>query len=148
MANKYTAHPIPCKSELERYYHDMNMSQSEVGAQYGVTQKVVYSWFKKLGIESRVPKKRNQKGEKNDNWKGDCATYASMHYRVESQRGKPHYCEACGDMDANRYEWANLTGRYNDVMDYARMCVPCHRKYDNKRRLETGKNTINVPRKK
>jgi hypothetical protein len=51
-------------------------------------------------------------------------------------------------MEKKRYEWANLTGRYDDVKDYARMCISCHRKYDKKRRELTNKPTINVKRKK
>jgi hypothetical protein len=148
MANKYTAKPIPPKDILEKMYNDEFLSQSEIGEKFQTTQKVVYSWFKKLGIQSRVPYKRFQNGEKNNSWKGNDATYAAFHYRVESARGKPHYCSACGTMDAKRYEWANLTGKYDDLMDYARMCVSCHRKYDIKRRKETNKSTVNVKRTK
>jgi len=148
MANKYTAAPVPPKSELEELYHNQGLTQAEVGKCYGASQKMVHSWFKKLGIKSRVPKNTDQNGPKNPYWKGDKATYAAFHYRVESERGKPHYCSACGTMDKQRYEWANLTGKYDDIMDYARMCVPCHRKYDKKRREITGKNTVNVKRKK
>lgn len=148
MANKYTAAPVPPKSELEDLYHNQNLSQEEVGKVYGASQKMVYAWFKKLGIKSRVPKKRDQRGSNNTSWKGDKATYAAFHYRVESARGKPHYCSACGTMEKKRYEWANLTGQYHNIMDYARMCVSCHRKYDKKRRDETGQNTVNVKRKK
>lgn len=148
MANRYTAQPIPPKSELEELYHAKNMTQFEIGIEYNTTQKVVYSWFKKLGIKSRIPKKRNQEGQNNSSWKGSKATYAAFHYRVEKQRGKPHFCNACGTMEASRYEWANLTGKYDDVMDYSRMCVSCHRKYDKKRRENTGNSTINVKRKK
>lgn len=148
MANKYTAMKIPPKEDLEMLYFKNQMTQSEIGLFYNTTQKVVYSWFKKLGIKSRVPFKRNQIGENNSSWKGADATYAAFHYRVEKQRGKPHFCEACGTMDANRYEWANLTGKYDNIMDYARMCVSCHRKYDAKRRKKTKENTSNVKRKK
>lgn len=148
MANKYTAKQIPPKEELEKLYNESQMTQKEIGKQYNTSQKVVFSWFKKLGIKSRIPYKRNQLGENNSYWKGSEATYAALHYRVESKRGKPHFCEACGTMDATRYEWANLTGRYDDIMDYSRMCVSCHRKYDRKRRIETNKPTINVKRKK
>ena len=148
MANKYSAMPIPAKETLEKLYHQDFLSQKEIGQKFSTTQKVVHSWFKKLGIKSRIPYKRFQTGEKNHTWKGDNATYAALHYRVESQRGKPHYCSVCGSMEKQRYEWANLTGRYADILDYARMCVSCHRKYDKKRRLKTNKPTINVKRKK
>lgn len=147
MANKYTAKPIPESEEVTKMY-ESGMTQKEIGQHYGTTQKVVFSWFKKLGIKSRIAYKRNQKGELNSSWKADKVTYAAFHYRVESARGKPHFCEACGTMDAKRYEWANLTGRYEDLIDYSRMCVPCHRKYDNKRRFESSKKNINVKRKK
>ena len=40
-----------------------------------------------------------------------------------------------------RMEWANLTGEYQDVTDYARMCVSCHRKFDAARRALTGRRT-------
>ncbi len=29
------------------------------------------------------------------------------------------------------YEWATLTGRYDDVMDYKRLCASCHKRFDN-----------------
>lgn len=148
MANKYTAMPIPPKCDLEKLYNDDFMSQKEIGEKYNTTQRVVYTWFRKLEIKTRIPFKRNQKGENNSSWKGDNATYAALHYRVEAKRGKPHFCEACGNMNATRYEWVNLTGNYQDTMDYARMCVPCHRQYDKKRRELTNKTTINVKRKK
>lgn len=133
MANKYTALPMPPKKDLE-YLYQKGMTQSEIGRNYKTTQKVVFSWFRKLGIESRIPFKRNQNGPNNDSWKGDDATYAAFHYRVESQRGKPRLCMVCGDLQSKVYEWANLTGRYNDVNDYARMCRSCHRKYDKNRK--------------
>ncbi len=115
-------------------YFDKNMTQAEIGKEYGTTQKVVYSWFKKLNIKSRIPFKRNQKGEKNTSWKGSNATYAAFHKRVEVARGKPDICMGCGAQDAARFEWCNLTGRYDDVSDYMRMCIPCHRKYDKNRK--------------
>ncbi len=133
MANKYTALAIPPKKDLELLYNEQQLSQAEVGAKYGTTQKVVHCWFKKLKIKSRIPYKRNQLGKNNTSWKGDKATYAALHYRVEAARGKPHLCEVCGDMEKGFYEWANLTGRYADIMDYKRMCRKCHRQYDKNR---------------
>jgi len=125
---------VPPKSDLERLYHEKKMSQFEVGQHYGTSQKVVFSWFKKLNISSRVAAKRNQNGQSNSSWKGSRATYSALHYRVEKERGKPKICMACGTQEAKRFEWCNLTGRYDDVSDYMRMCVPCHRKYDKNRK--------------
>jgi hypothetical protein len=132
MANMYTAAPIPPKAELERLYHDMLMSQEEVGAVFGVSQRVVFGWFKKLGIKSRVAYPRNGRGENSNSWRGDRATYAAMHYRVQARFGRPQLCEGCLTRDpAARFEWANLTGAYGDVNDYIRLCKMCHIHFDN-----------------
>lgn len=134
MANKYTARQVPPKEDLQNLYHVQMLSQVEIGKQYGTTQKVVFSWFKKLGIKSRVAYKRNQTGSNNSSWKGDNATYSALHYRVEKVRGKPNICMACGDQNASVFEWCNLTGKYENVYDYMRMCRKCHRQYDKNRK--------------
>lgn len=130
MANKYTALPIPEKQILENLYNNEYLSQSEIGQRYGTTQKVVFTWFIKLGIQSRIPFKRNQKRENNTSWKGDNVTYAAFHYRVQSARGKADHCEECGKIDNAVFDWANMTGNFNDVMDYKMMCRSCHFKFD------------------
>ena len=33
-------------------------------------------------------------------------------------------------MSDKNYDWANLTGHYDDPNDYKRMCRSCHWKYD------------------
>ena len=97
-------------------------------------------------IETRPAIKRDQHGENNDSWKGDAASYQAFHLRVYSSRGAPKECSRCGDTSAGRYEWANLTGHYEDINDYQRMCVSCHRNYDAKRREETGRRTSPIRR--
>lgn len=90
----------------------------------------------------RSTAKRNQKGVANHMWKGDLAGYQALHLRVDAARGKPKRCDWCESADNNkRYEWANLTGNYIDIWDYVRLCLSCHRKYDAKRRKDTGKKT-------
>ena len=79
-------------------------------------------------------------GKNSGQWKGDKAKYSALHMRIRIKRGNPSFCEVCKTTDkSKKYEWANLTGKYEDVMDYKRMCVPCHSKYDNKRRKQTKK---------
>lgn len=81
-------------------------------------------------------------GDKSVKWKGDHAGYYAFHKRIQQLKGKPCLCEICGEKDrTKRYEWANLTGKYMDMMDYKRMCKSCHTKYDYQRR-ESGKATI------
>lgn len=70
-------------------------------------------------------------GQANVMWKGDAAGYDAMHKRVAVRRGQPSSCEICGTTDPERvYDWANLTGRFEDPDDYARMCRSCHRLHD------------------
>lgn len=72
-----------------------------------------------------------KRGENNQNWKGNKVCYVAFHMRVVQVKGKPKRCEYCGVDDQNtRYEWANLTGKYQDVNDYVRLCVRCHREKD------------------
>lgn len=106
----------------------------------------VQNIIRRFGIDTRPAVKRNQYGENNDSWRGDDATYTAFHFRVQVARGRPQHCAACRDTSPGRYEWANLTGRYDDINDYQRMCVPCHRQFDAKRRNETGRRTSPVRR--
>ncbi len=56
--------------------------------------------------------------------------YRQFHYQVEKRRGKPSKCEECGTLDAKKYEWANITGDYENTDDYKRLCTSCHRLLD------------------
>lgn len=65
--------------------------------------------------------------------------YREQHKGVELSRGRPRFCEGCGKdghepphyyEGGAEFEWANLTGRYDDPQDYVRLCVACHRKHD------------------
>ena len=119
---------------MERLYKT-GLTQLEIARQYGVSQKMVFGWFRKLGIKSRVAAKRNQWGELNHMWKGNDASYAAFHYRLDHKFGRPKKCSKCETTDETRiYDWANLTGRYEDIQDYKRMCRQCHRAYDKARR--------------
>lgn len=77
-------------------------------------------------------------GEANHQWKGEKATYRAIHHWIEKKLGKPDECRECGitgDRGKQRnYHWANLSGKYRrDIKDWARMCVPCHKKFDLRR---------------
>ena len=50
--------------------YDSGYTQTEIGNALGVTQKVVFSYMKRHGIQARVAAKRNQSKENNDFWKG------------------------------------------------------------------------------
>lgn len=116
---------------------------AETAQMCGTTVKVLQRLMPRHGIARRPAIKREQRGPLNDSWKGDAAGYAALHLRVVVARGRPAGCQRCPATDAPRdYEWANLTGAYEDVLDYESMCVPCHRKFDAARRRLTGRGTI------
>lgn len=50
--------------------YESGMTQQEVAEKLGTTQKVVYNYMRRHGINARVAAKRNQYGEANSTWKG------------------------------------------------------------------------------
>ena len=81
--------------------------------------------------------------EKHPNWKGDKASYDSIHSWVERRRGKPHICEHCGKYVENLkcIHWANVDHTYKrDLDDYIRLCASCHGRYDKINNLRTHKH--------
>lgn len=121
--------------ESVRLLYASGMTQIEVGAAVGLSQRDVHKVMRRAGIKARVAAKRNQRGTANHMWKGSEAKYQALHLRVSNDRGTPSKCSRCGRTDADAvYEWANLTGHYDDIDDYERMCRSCHRRYDASRR--------------
>ena len=118
-----------------RFLYSLNATQDEIAQFLGVSQKVVWRFMRNHGIPARRAVKRNQYGKHNSSWRGNKAAYTALHLRVAQARGKPQCCAFCGSTDESKtYEWANLSGRYTDVLDFARLCRSCHRKYDKGRR--------------
>lgn len=116
------------------------MTVREIAAEFPKGYKV-QTILERYLPERRSAAKRDQRGANNHMWRGDSAGYKALHLRVAAQRGKPQKCMECEVSGEGKYEWANLTGRYEDVNDYARMCLPCHRSFDAARRRVTGKRT-------
>lgn|SRR3990167_8259661 len=73
------------------------------------------------------------RGEKNQNWKGDKVKYRGLHIWVEEVLGKPKKCKNCGTIEAKKFEWANISGKYfRDAGDWIRLCTSCHMKSDDR----------------
>lgn len=138
---KPKVYPAELVERVSERYYGQNMSIAEVAVDLGVGGKII----RRLMINHNMPRrpkiKRDQSGARNSTWRGDDASYNALHSRVARKRGRPKCCEQCGTTEATGYEWANLTGRYADPDDYARMCIPCHRQFDGDRRALTGKRT-------
>lgn len=123
-----------------RDLYSSGLSMRETAAA-GTTVKVLQRLMPRHGIGRRPAIKRDQTGPANSSWRGDEATYGALHLRVSVARGRPQRCSGCDTEQADRYEWANMTGNYQDVHDYVRLCVPCHRRFDDARRQQTGAPT-------
>jgi hypothetical protein len=107
-------------------------TQAEIARQLGKSQKVIWNIMRRHNIKARTAAKRDQWGENNHAWKGDSASKYAFHRRLYSRLGKPKKCSVCGTEQARHYDYANLTGKYQDISDYAPMCRSCHWKYDDK----------------
>mgnify|MGYP003143087812 CR=1 FL=1 len=114
-------------------------TQTEIADAEGLTQRVIFNLMRRHGIAARVAAKRNQFGENNHMWKGDDASKCAFHRRLYSRFGAPSKCSVCGTTEANHYDYANLSGNYEDLNDYASMCRSCHWKYDDKIQNITNK---------
>lgn len=137
MANRYTKTPVDFV-ELRRLY-SIGMTQSEIGEIMGFSQKLIWRACRDAEIKARKQAPRNQHGAFNNNWKGNSVGYSAFHYRLVATKGRPHKCERCGTNDPGKhYDWANLTGKYDDPSDYQRMCRSCHFKYDDMNRNFKG----------
>ncbi len=132
-------YPPEMVEKIRHLYVDCGMTVAEVQAQ--VTGAKVQNVMARYDIPTRRAIKRDQWGENNSSWRGDDATYKSLHHRLYRIHGTPSECDWC-DQREGRFEWANLTGHYTDLTDYVRLCVKCHRRYDAKRRRETGRRTM------
>lgn len=77
-------------------------------------------------------KRLDMSGPKNINWKGDRASYGTLHDWVSLHLGRPKSCTHCKSTDPQKkYQWANISGKYKrDLTDWIRLCVQCHRKMD------------------
>lgn len=124
---------------LIRLYESRH-TQLECALIMGVGRKVIANAMRRLNVKPRPAIKRNQCGSLNPNWHGKNATRASKHKRLYRAFGQPKMCSICHTNDPKRtYDWANLTGDYDDPRDYARMCRSCHWKYDRKHLNFKGK---------
>lgn len=97
------------------------------------------SWVLKQG-KGFCSRSCSKSKENHPLWKGDAAKYVALHQRVWREFGK---ASACVWGCEGTYEWANMTGRYEDVYDYTSMCVSCHQSYDTAR-ASMDSNTRNV----
>lgn len=54
--------------------------------------------------------------------------YKKYHARVYRAKGSANYC--INGCTVGPYQWANQTGKYDDIEDYKPMCSKCHVNFD------------------
>jgi hypothetical protein len=106
------------------------LTHQEIADSIGEYKQIVTRTVNRLGlIRPRIRSKRF--GESNHKWKGDSAKYGSLHNRLRTRFGTPQQCECCEtECKSVIYDWANLTGNYQDIGDYKRLCRTCHNQFD------------------
>ena len=75
-----------------RDLYAQGFTQREIGERYGVSQKSVWRFMKNNGIKARVAYKRDQRGEKNDYWRGGCVRSEGYIFRVALGHPKAKKC--------------------------------------------------------
>lgn len=82
-----------------------------------------------------VPKVRPGRptGERHRLWKGDGASYTSIHQWVYRHFGRAAECELCGSKVI--VQWSNRSGEYRrERDDWWQLCKSCHMDYDRNHR--------------
>lgn len=141
---KPRAYPEHIVESVRRMYLDEGMTVAEV-------QAALPQGFKAQRIiERHIPErrpaiKRDQRGERNDSWKGDDASYQAAHLRM----GKVSE-STCADCPSVAQHWSYQGGcpaerggvdsplYCTHPEHYAPRCVRCHHHYDHKGRRPNG----------
>lgn len=99
MSNRYS-YSVPFTAEqLHADYVGAEMTQVEVAKKWGVSQKVVWRALQKAGVACRKAAVRNQRLERNKNWRGGKtlapqssrkSAYSDRSYVMVYDRGHPH----------------------------------------------------------
>lgn len=129
---------------IRRLYAEDGLTIAEVQAIIGHGVKVQLV-IERYAIPRRRAVKRNQRGERNDMWRGPDASYGAVHLRLLTSRG-PASAYVCSDCGAAAAEWAYDYGCPNqredqqngylystDLSRYSPRCRPCHQQQDRER---------------
>lgn len=97
----------------------------------------------------RNPKRKTGPNPNHYLFKGEAASYISIHGWVARHRGKASKCEHCGT-ETGKIQWANKSHEYKrELTDWIQLCIICHRKHDldadGNKRTDTRK--FNLPKR-
>ncbi len=137
---------IFCKKDLVfKGHHEKKFCDSVCNAKNSIKNNPRFG-FKK-GHKTRVGLKHpqsfieNRKKEGNPGWKGDKATFSSIHCWVRENFIKTNECEICGKI--KKLDWSNKNHTYKRIReDWQCVCRSCHQiydyKYNNRTRSKNG----------
>ena len=134
LLSKYSAkhcksHRLVSKETKKKYAKRMKGNTLAKGKNLGNThgfKKGKTSWNKGLGVPWLI-------GEKHPKWKGNKASYRTIHHWINNHFGSPKICVNCGKdgLTGHKIHWANKSGKYlRNITDWMRLCVSCHKRYD------------------
>ena len=133
------------KEQIYEDYITRGMLQRDIAAKYDTTQQYVSRALRNFGIQARPRNSwalHDQTGENNSQWKGPSALYSTLHSRLRRHYGKANHCDLCGAADSNNcYDWANISGDFDNQSDYIQACRSCHRKLDIESYLKRPRKT-------
>ena len=92
-------------------------------------------WNKGIAHSDEVKQKISNSLHGNKNrWLGNKAKIKAIHMYIYKIYGLATKCDKCGDKNAKKYEWSNISRTYSrDMSDWWQLCINCHRKYDHPR---------------
>lgn len=145
----YNKIDCPDLDKLLYLYKNEKRGCAYIATAFGVYDSLVRSWLKREGVTIRSRSEAAKltlngfsNGDAHYLWKGDVASYNTLHRWVQRHLGTPSKCEHCGLEDPQhprRFQWANKSHEYKrDLSDWIRMCVSCHLAYDKAHRMEAN----------
>ena len=140
------------KEWLKDQYWNKKESSETIAQMFNLTRQGIIYWLKKHNIKIRtktesqklaLEKERTSihgfnikpfapKREKSHKWKGEKASYNTIHASVRELKGKPQNCEKCGKINCRielSFNHHNEKPTRN-LEDYKYLCSSCHIKRD------------------
>lgn len=136
------------KDWLYDQYWIKEKSSEEIAEQFNLTRQGIIFWLKKFKIKRRTTSNAQKlalkkgrakihgfnikpyapKGSKSHNWKGNNASYGSIHSHIRRLKGDPTKCEKCGKKDSRiELSFNHSLGDYTrNPEDYKYLCSSCH----------------------
>jgi hypothetical protein len=115
--------------------HKIQIGKSNKEKRKGKTWEEIFGfeWTQKRK-KALCLENKNRIGVMNGTWSGDNPTYGALHQWIRKKLGRSMKCEKCGKIETSykKMHWANRSGKYlRDLNDWIRLCVSCHKIFDN-----------------